>query len=697
MIARYLTRWLCCCVSGGTGESYGGTMTNHLANESSPYLLQHAGNPVEWYPWGDEAFNRARKENKPVLLSIGYSACHWCHVMAHESFENEVIARTMNEHFINIKVDREERPDIDSIYMDAVQAMRGGGGWPLTVFLTPEGNPFYGGTYFPPEDRQGMPGFSKVLLAMADAYHNRTGDVERTAGQIAKTLSRKAHSMNFSGPLTARTMEIGFTLLQRNFDPEYGGFGGAPKFPQPGLMEFLLRYSLRSKDAKVLRMAEFTLEKMARGGIYDQIGGGFHRYSTDERWLVPHFEKMLYDNALLSRLYLHAYRLTGKRIFLSTAEGTFDYVLREMSSEHGGFYSAQDADSEGVEGKYYVWSEKEFTGTLGEELGRKAGAYFGITDGGNFEGKNILYITGDAAADPAAINKAKKLLLKERENRVMPARDEKVLASWNGLMLASVAEAAFVLVREDYLNAAVKSGTFIADVMMKDGYLNHVHKDGTTRLEGYLQDYAFVIDGMLNLHRATFGGKWLTLAVDLAERMVEQFWDESKKTFYDTGSRHDELIVRPASPLDNVLPSGASAATQVLLELAAMTGKGPWNDIAVKSLKSIGPMMAQHPSSFSFWLCALDFNLAGPEEIAVIGPRNDTATLELVHTLNGKWFPHMVIAARDPRDTSPADNIALLENREMVDGRPTVYVCKKHVCKTPANDPDELEAQLREL
>ncbi len=671
-------------------------MSNHLANESSPYLLQHAENPVEWYPWGEEAFNRARKENKPVLLSIGYSACHWCHVMAHESFENEAIARLMNEHFINIKVDREERPDIDSVYMDAVQAMTGGGGWPLTVFLTPERNPYYGGTYFPPEDRQGMPGFSKVLLAMANAYHNRTDDVERTADRIAQTLSRKAQSISFSGVLTARTMEIGFIILERSFDYSHGGFGKAPKFPQPGLIEFLLRHSLRSKDPKVLRIAKFTLEKMAKGGIYDQIGGGFHRYSTDERWLVPHFEKMLYDNALLSRLYLHAYRLDGNPLFLSIAEGTLDYVLREMTGKNGGFYSAQDADSEGVEGKYYVWSAQEFADVLGKEMSGRAGAYFGVTDEGNFLGKNILYIADDTTADIELIKKAGERLLKERRKRVMPARDEKVLASWNGLMLASMAEAAFVLGREDYLAAALKNGTFIADAMVKDGYLYHVYKDDITKLDGYLQDYAFVIDGMLNLHRATFGGKWLTLAVNLAERMIEQFWDENKKIFYDTGKRHEDLMLRPASIVDNIMPAGASSATQVLLELAALTGKPAWNDIAEKSLKSIGPMMAQHPLNFSFWLCTLDFFMEGPQEVAMIGPRNDRATLDLIQTLNSKWYPRMVVAARDPDDTSPAEKIALLENRDMLGGRPTVYVCKKHVCKSPVTDPSALETQLRE-
>jgi uncharacterized protein YyaL (SSP411 family) len=669
-------------------------MTNRLAGESSPYLLQHAENPVNWYPWGEEAFNHARQENKPVFLSIGYSACHWCHVMAHESFENEEVAGIMNKHFINIKVDREERPDIDGIYMDAVQAMTGGGGWPLTVFLTPDGKPFYGGTYFPPEDRQGMPGFSRVLLAMNDAYHNRSGDVTATADQITKALSKNIQSMGFTGPLTARTLDIAYTVLQQSFDTNHGGFSNAPKFPQPGLLEFLLRYSLRSKDPSALRMAEVTLEKMAQGGIYDQVGGGFHRYSTDTQWLVPHFEKMLYDNALLSRLYLHAYQVTHRLLFRFIAEGTLDYILREMTGIHGGFYSAQDADSEGVEGKYYVWQLSEFNDALGGELSPKMKDYYGITQEGNFENTNILHVAYESAADRETVEEANAILLKKRGQRVMPGRDEKVLASWNGLMLAAMAEAACVLGREDYLAAAVKNGTFIVDVMIKDGYLNHVHKDGIARLDGYLLDYAAVIEGLLSLHQATFSGKWLSQAISLAEHMVEQFWDTGKKAFFDTGNRHEDLIVRPKSVIDNVLPSGESAATMVLLRLALLTGNNSFRGMIEKSLVSAGPVMAQHPSAFSFRLCALDFYMGSPKEVAVVGPPNDADTLKLLDVLYRNWIPNMVFAASDPDDPLPAEEIPLLENRNMIDARPTVYVCEKNVCKTPVSDPVSLEAQL---
>jgi uncharacterized protein YyaL (SSP411 family) len=669
-------------------------MTNRLAGESSPYLLQHAENPVDWYPWGEEAFNHARQENKPVLLSIGYSACHWCHVMAHESFENEAVAKIMNEHFISIKVDREERPDIDGIYMDAVQTVTGAGGWPLTIFLTPDGKPFYGGTYFPPEDRQGMPGFSRILLAMNDAYHNRSGDVTATADQITRALSKDVHAVGFSGPLSARTLDIANTVMQRSFDVQNGGFGNAPKFPQPGVLEFFLRYSLRSKDPEALHIVEVTLEKMARGGIYDQVGGGFHRYSTDARWLVPHFEKMLYDNALLSRLYLNAYQATRRQLFRTITERTLDYVLREMTGIHGGFYSAQDADSEEIEGKYYVWSLREFDDILGEELSQKMKDYYGVTQEGNFENANILHIANESAADREMVEEANTILLKRRGQRVMPGRDEKVLASWNGLMLAAMAEASCVLGRKDYLTAAVKNGTFIVDVMIKDGYLNHVHKDGITRLDGYLLDYSSVIEGLLSLHRATFSGKWLTQAISLAEHMVEQFWDADKKAFYDTGSRHEDLIVRPRSTIDNVLPSGESAATLVLLKLAFLTGNSSFRAMAEKSLVSTGPVMAQHPSAFSFRLCALDFYMGSPKEIAVVGPPNDTDTLKLLDVLYRNWIPNMVFAASDPDDPFPAGDVPLLENRNMIDARPTVYVCEKNMCKSPVSDPDLLEEQI---
>ena len=437
-------------------------MSNRLARETSPYLVQHADNPVDWYPWDEEALQRARSEDKPILLSIGYSACHWCHVMAHECFENRDIAALMNQRFINVKVDREERPDLDSIYMEAVQAMTGSGGWPLTVFLTPQGKPFFGGTYFPPEDGHGIPAFPRVLQAVADAYHNRRGDIEQTASELEVALSQRISASSASTePLTADIVKRAYIAIRQSFDSIDGGFGGAPKFPQPKALEFLMRYAHHFHDSTALDMVDFTLEKMCRGGIYDQIGGGFHRYATDTNWMVPHFEKMLYDNAQLSHLYLQAYLFIAKPLYRSTAEETLDYVLREMTSPQGGFYSTQDADSEGVEGKYYLWTDREIIDVVGNEVGERVNGYFGVAPGGNFESRTILNVAGDGDMDKGTLCQAKMALLRKREQRVKPGRDEKILASWNGLMLISFSEAACALKRQDYLAAAVANGTFL--------------------------------------------------------------------------------------------------------------------------------------------------------------------------------------------------------------------------------------------
>jgi hypothetical protein len=673
-------------------------MPNRLAQETSPYLLQHADNPVDWYPWGEEAFSRSRAEDKPILLSIGYSACHWCHVMAHESFENDEIANLMNENFINIKVDREEHPEIDSIYMEAVQALTGNGGWPLTVFLTPEGKPFFGGTYFPPEDRQGIPAFPKVLTAVADAYHNRRGDIENTSKQLLAAMSRQINRGVTIEPLVVDILREAYVALRRNFDNQNGGFGTAPKFPQPMALEFLLRYFQRSQDTASLEMVELTLEKMAKGGIYDQLGGGFHRYATDSCWLVPHFEKMLYDNALLSQLYIHVYLVTGKRLYRSIAEETLDYVLREMTDPRGGFYSTQDADSEGIEGKYYLWAQKEVAEALGDKHSQIINDYFDVTPKGNFEGQNILHVASDVMPGaPSIIEQAKTNLLKRREQRVKPGRDDKILASWNGLMLASLAEAACVFDRQDYLAAAVENGSFLLNSMISDGYLRRTYKDGTAKINGYLEDYALVIEGLLILHQVTFSGDWLRQAIRLAEAMIEQFWDETTKTLYDTSEMHKDLFVRPKSIYDTSLPSGSSAATSVLLRLAALTGNQRFQQIASQSLWSMPELLRRYPLGFANWLCALDFYLAAPKEIVIIGPRNSPATLELLGTLHATWMPNKVIAACDPSDPTRLSELSLINDKKMVNDRPTVYVCQGHTCKAPVTDPDSLVALLQEV
>jgi len=667
-------------------------MTNHLAGETSPYLLQHAENSVEWYPWGDEALSRARAEDKPILLSIGYSACHWCHVMAHESFENQEIAGLMNQHFINIKVDREERPDLDTIYMQAVQATTGRGGWPLTVFLTPEAKPFFGGTYFPPEDRFGMAGFPRVLQAVADAYHNRRPEIDKTTEELFTALSRGKTTPSTAELLTADILQEAYLTLQQSFDTKNGGFDGAPKFPQPMALEFLLRHFDRTRDTAALDMVDTTLEKMAKGGIYDQIGGGFHRYSTDDYWLVPHFEKMLYDNAQLSQAYLHAYLVSGKPLFRSIAEETLDYVLREMTDASGGFYSTQDADSEGIEGKYFVWTPREITEVLGDNAGEAVCHRFGVTAKGNFHHGNILYVADDQAG---ITRETKSSLLKRREQRIKPARDEKVLAAWNGLMLTSMAEAACILNRQDYLEAAIANGKFLLDSMMADGYPKHTCKDGIAKIDGYLEDYAMVIDGFLTLHQATFTGEWLRQAIRLAEIMIEQFWDETQVTFYDSSLHHQDLFIRPQSSFDGALPSGASAATLALLKLARLTDNERFQQVAAQALSSMRELMPHSPLGFGNWLCALNLYLSTPKEVAIIGPRDNPATAELLHTLCAAFLPNKVVAAYDPTDPTAISDLALLKNRPMVNDLPTVYICQHYTCQTPVTDPAALTDRLR--
>lgn len=668
---------------------------NHLVNETSPYLLQHAENPVDWYPWGDEALTRARTENKPILLSIGYSACHWCHVMAHESFENEEIARLMNEHFINIKVDREERPDLDTVYMEAVQSITGSGGWPLTVFLTPEGNPFYGGTYFPPEDRQGLPGFPRVLITVSDAYRNRSNQVQQATEQILNVLNSKVNSKTTAGQLTSDILEQAYSAIKQNFDRENCGFGEAPKFPQPMVLEFLLRYYLRTREKDALEMVTLTLEKMAKGGIYDQIGGGFHRYATDRHWLVPHFEKMLYDNALLSRVYLHSYLVTRTPIFRKIAEETLDYVLREMTSSQGGFYSTQDADSEGEEGKYYLWSIDEIKKVLGDETAGIIGNYYGVTNVGNFEGRNILYVPKNAQTEePGIVNQSKALLLKEREKRIKPGRDEKILASWNGLMLSSLAQAATILHRGDYLDAAIANGSFLLGSMTSEGHLMHTYKDNQAKIDGFLEDHALVIEGLLDLHQATFQGKWLKEAIRLTDIMVNEFWDESVGMFYDTGKRHQPLFIRPKNIHDGAVPSGPSSATLTLLKVSRLTGDDRFEHIAIKSLQNMGENLSLYPLAFGNWLCALDLQLSTPQEIAIIGPRNDPVTEDLIDVLLSNWDPNRIIAAINPSDPALFADLPLFKNRNMIDGQPTVYLCERHSCQMPVNNPNLLRDQL---
>lgn len=679
-------------------------MVNRLAQETSPYLLQHAHNPVDWYPWGEEALTRARAENRPILLSVGYSACHWCHVMERESFENPEIARLMNEHFINIKVDREERPDIDAVYMSAVQALTGRGGWPMTVFLTPDGRPYWGGTYFPPEDRHGMPGFPRVLVGMAQAYREQPEQVAQQAAQITAHI-QQSRDIHTPGELTPSILEHAARALGRDFDAEHGGFGGAPKFPAAMAMDFLLQQWQRSGEARLLAMVEFTLGKMARGGIYDQLGGGFHRYSVDAVWLVPHFEKMLYDNALLARVYLHAWQATGNEGYAAIARETLDYVLREMTSPDGGFYSTQDADSEGEEGKFFVWTPEEITSVIGTEPARLFNAYYGVTAGGNFEHRNILNVPRDMAAVAseqsvsveelrASLAASRTALFAAREQRIHPGRDEKVLTAWNGMLLRTLAEAAAAFDREDYRAAAVRNARFLMTTLVRNGRVLRTYKDGRARLDGYLEDYALLIDGLLGVHELTFDAGWIHQAQELAARMLDLFWDSDTGAFYDTARDAEPLVVRPRDVLDNATPAGNSVAVAVLLRLALITGDERYEHQATAVLSSLREAMSRYPSAFGELLQALGFALGRPLELAIVGTPEAVDSRALLAELYRRYVPHRVVLGRTPQDETLAALSPLMEQRTAIGGRATAYLCQRYVCQTPATAPESLAAQL---
>jgi uncharacterized protein YyaL (SSP411 family) len=581
----------------------------------------------------------------------------------------------------------------------------------MTVFLTPEGKPFYGGTYFPPEDRQGMPGFPRLLTSIAEAYSTNRGEIDRVTKQLTTQMSQSNQVSQGTSILTVDILHKAYSSLATNFDYQNGGFGNAPKFPQPMTPEFLLRYYHHGYNPRALELVELTLEKMAYGGIYDQIGGGFHRYSTDAYWLVPHFEKMLYDNALLARLYLHTYLITGRALYRRVVEETLDYVLREMTDSFGGFYSAQDADSEGVEGKFFVWSPDEINSVMGDADGEVFAGYYGVTGAGNFEGKNILNIRQDPeefaetkglTADQLGdiINRGSKALLEVREQRIHPMRDDKVLASWNGLMLRSFAEAAAALGRPDYLAVAIKNAEFLARSMKSDGRLLRTYRDGQAKLLGYLEDYSFVIDGLLALYEATFDLRWLDEAVTLADSMIELFWDEGIGGFYDTGSDHETLVVRPRDVFDNAQPCGGSVASDVLLRLAVFTGNNDYSAKATVPLRSLHQAMSQSPGGTGHWLSALDFYVSPPKEIAVIGPRDDPTTQALLDTVFHRFLPNKVVMGVEtpliPADDNSEADIPLLAGRGMVGGLPSAYVCQNYACQLPVTDPAGLAEQLSE-
>jgi uncharacterized protein YyaL (SSP411 family) len=682
-----------------------GEHTNRLAGETSPYLLQHAHNPVDWQPWDDESLARSRDEDKPILLSIGYSACHWCHVMERESFENEEIARVMNENFVNIKVDREERPDLDQIYMNAVQMMTGHGGWPLTVFLTPDLIPFYGGTYFPPADRHNIPGFPRVLVGVAQAYHSDPEGVTQTASSILAELRRMGAARESNDALNVQLLDATARGIRRTYDPRHGGFGSAPKFPAPMSLEFLLRTYQRTGDEEFLKIVTHTCRKMAEGGMYDQLGGGFHRYSTDPRWLVPHFEKMLYDNAQLSRLYLHVWQLTKDDFFRRIAVETFEYVAREMTDESGGFYSTQDADSEGVEGKFFVWSREEIARLLGEEDAALFSAFYDVTKEGNFEGENILNVPRsieDVARElnvsverlREAMERGRRILFESREKRVKPGRDEKMIAAWNGMMLASFAEAAAILEREDFRTVAERNAEFLLDKLRDGASLLHVYKDGRAKHHAFLDDYAHVAEGLLTLYETTGDLRYLRESLAHTDAMIEEFWDAEDGGFYYTGASGEKLIVRHKDFFDNATPSGNSVAAEVILRLSVLTEREDYRRKAVTVFRLVRDAAERYPSAFGRLLSALDFQLATPKEIVIVGDANDTATRSLTKEVWSRYLPNKVVAQARGDEGEAAQIVPLLRERKMIDGRPTAYVCENYACLQPVNDATELAAQL---
>ncbi|HJR43331.1 MAG TPA: thioredoxin domain-containing protein [Gemmatimonadaceae bacterium] len=676
-------------------------MPNRLADETSPYLQQHADNPVDWYPWGPEALERARREDKPILLSIGYAACHWCHVMEHESFENDETARLMNELFVNIKVDREERPDIDAIYMTAVQAMTGHGGWPMTMFLTPEGVPFYGGTYFPPDDRQGMPSFARVMRSVADAYATRRADVERSAEGVRALLQRSSEAVRGAGALTAQLLERSWRQLARSYDARHGGFGDAPKFPQTMALDFSLRYWRRTGTEHALEIARDSFLRMARGGVYDQIGGGFHRYAVDAVWLVPHFEKMLYDNALLARLGVHLWQATGGEEIRRVTRETLDWAAREMTSPEGGFYSSLDADSEGHEGKFYVWDVHELDRLLGEDA-RIVMQHYGVSPEGNFEGKSILHVPHDPRAVAVRtgmdvervsemVARARGVLYEARARRVWPGRDEKVLASWNGLMLRALAEGARVFDHDDYRATALANGEFLFSRMVRDGRVMRARTGGETRIAGFLDDHAAVALGALALYELTFDRVWLARAETVADAMITWFFDATSGAFFDTAGDHEALIARPREITDNATPSGTSLATELLLRLGDLTHNVDMRRRATQLLESMAEPMTRYPLAFGHLLGVADLEINGAVEVALAGEPGEAGFRALEREVARHYLPALVLAGGVPAQDGA---IALMEGRSMREGRATAYVCRQYACDEPTTEAALLGRQL---
>ncbi len=669
--------------------------TNRLIHETSPYLLQHARNPVAWYPWGEEALQKARAEDKPLMLSVGYSACHWCHVMERESFESEEIAALLNEHFVSIKVDREERPDIDEIYMNAVQMMTGSGGWPLTVFLTPALKPFYGGTYFPPDDRWGRPGFKTVLTELARVFAEERNKIQETSNALTERLQTLSFTPKTPEILTRRVVSLAARELAARFDAREGGFSPAPKFPPHGGLSLLLRHHRTSKDAKELAMVELTLDKMAAGGMYDHLGGGFHRYSTDERWLVPHFEKMLYDNALLAPVYLDAYRVTGNAAYARVARETLEWVLREMQGDEGGYYSTQDADSEGEEGKFYVWQHAELRALLGKAFDGFTKTY-DVAPSGNWEGKTILNLPGGLQSFDESLESSRQKLLKTRGARVHPALDDKILTSWNGLMVVAMARAYRVLGDDRFLDSARRAARFIESNLYQGSRLLATYRSGRAQHKAYLDDHAFFLAGYVELFECDFDPGWLERARQIVDAMRTLFVDENQGGFYFTGSDHESLITRTKTGFDGAIPSGNGIAATYLLKLAEYTGARDIELLAVNSLHTFQAQMEQSPGGFAQMLAAVDFYLSEKREIVVVGPRHAAATEEALLDLWRVYAPNVSIALTDLERPTEID-LPLFKGKAAGPNpdAPRFYVCESYSCRAPTDDVSQVVSTLR--
>lgn len=665
-------------------------MSNRLAKETSPYLRQHADNPVDWYPWGEEAFNRARKENKPIHLSVGYAACHWCHVMAHESFENKDVAWLMNEHFINIKVDRQERPDIDDIYQKVVQMMGQGGGWPLTVFMTPAAEPFYGGTYFPPNEGYGRPGFSRLLLTLSDLWLNKRQEVDSNVEQFLQGYTKL--DSNFNTSYLSKEKDIPLTsalFFAKNTDFKYGGMNGAPKFPLPACYNLILRLYYRTQNPELLKSLELTLDGMANGGIYDQLGGGFSRYSVDEQWLIPHFEKMLYDNAQLVKLYADAYLLTGHKKWKQIFEDTITYVLRDLTHPQGAFYASEDADSEGEEGTFYVWTSAEVKALLGESDGATICRIYGITEQGNFEDhKNVLHrpIVLNSTEEEH-LHQFRKTLFAAREKRVRPSRDENILASWNALMIQGLCTAYQATGNPSYLAAAQKAADFIAKNMtMPDGGVYHVWREEVAKISGFLDDYAFLANALLDLYESTLLPHYLERSIQLVDLILEKFWD---KGLFFTPTDGEQLVHRPCAPYDNACPSGTSTSVFALLRLYELTSKESYFEHAKHVLSQYNAVASNNPFNFPYLLAALDLMQSSPETIVFAGERSSPNVQKLIQVTNRTYLPSRVLAF--------ADDVSIGQGKESVNGQATAYICRNRTCEKPITNPDVLKDRLLKL